>query len=262
MSHPQWVDSLQGKGKQLLHNWIERLSPTLIRFGWAVFHALYGGDRRLWVTGITYMGNGNKRGKHMNMHVDEKSLNDDIFALKDAWRWIIILNHASWIFADYLPTFWFLGDDLLREATIYTAGFNLPMNEQEFPDYDFRRVNPKSIKDKKTFLTGLWERILEIEWWGWYLFIVPAWPGKDEGNKPFLAAFNHIVSQISSDTPILALRTTFDSDVTYGKILLARSWLATIDTTLESKITKASEWKWVPKQLRREYYNSLFKKSP
>lgn len=256
------TSQLQEQGKRYLEAWIERVRPTLIRVWWAVFHAMYGWDKRLGVTWVTYMGNGEKRWKHVHMNVDEVALRRDILALKDAWKWIIILNHASWIFADYLPAFWYLGDDILSETTLYTAGFNLPMNQSEFPEYDFREANPTTIKKKKQLLYELWARILEIEWQGWYLFIVPAWIGKDDGNKPFLPAFNHILWNISPDTPVLSFRTSYDSPVSYGKILLARRWLAEFQTTLESRMSRALDWQSVDKDKRREYYNSLFKKSP
>ncbi len=244
-----------------------RLSPNILdlvtRVAWSCFHRLYGSCPKLGRTGVLYMKNGKKRSELRGVELPNRDeLQAYIEALKAEWKWVIILNHASWIFADYLPIFWYIGDDILSETTIYTAGFNLAMNQAEFPDYDFRSVDPTTHRKKKQFLTELWARCIEIEReWG-YIFIVPAWPGRDDGNKPFLAAFNHIVSGISPNTPVLALHISHDTNVSYSKILLARFWVSNFKTSIASELNTASEWQNSPKKHRRDFYNGLFQKIP
>lgn len=237
------------------------IRPVLIQVWWAVFHTLLGGDPKLWITGVRYMRKKQRRWENVRVEKrDPEKLAQHIAALKEHGKWIIIMNHHSGNFADYLPVFGFLGDDILEETTFFTGGYNLPMNTKEFPQYQFQRWDPLGWVEAKDFLKKIWWITVEKERDGGYIFLIPAWAGRDDGTKPFGAAFHHIIRDLSWDTPILAFHVEHDQEVGYGKILLSRLGLGSYTSRIQSALSTVSDWRSIPKEHRREYYNSLFKK--
>lgn len=224
-----------------------------IRIWWRAFHLLYGGNKSLAETGKSYRSGWRNQGESGGIEiVDRDQLTSQIDALRKSWKWVIIFNHDSGIFADYLPHFWLLWDDILKNAVIYTADFNLPMNTAEFPGYDFRVANPQNLEGRKRLLEEL-KNIGDK-----YVIILPAWPGKDPGNKPFQALFSHILKATHPDARVLAFHTKHSIPIWYEDLVMRRLWGGKFLTTIQSSLTSVSQWpkKWWVEQ--RSFYNGLF----
>lgn len=252
------------------HPWVR---SKIIEVWGAVFAVLYGSTKKLWVTGVRYMKNGAKRWPIRDVSViDESWLQAQIHKLKEAGRGVIILNHHCSKFPDYLPAFWYLGDDILRQTLFFTGPYNLEMNRKQFPWYQFEPAVEGGRNEMHGLLEVLKMKLKAIhQEWG-YIFLIPAWPWEDYGNnKPFQALFGQILRWLSHESapegsapeiPIMAFHIEHSEPISYGKILLKRFGLFRYNTTLEWKLTRLSEWPdrgWVK---QRAFYNQLFKKSP
>ena len=198
--------------------------------------------------------------------------NNAINALKEKWKWIIIANHESWVFSDYLPLFSLLTEEILKNCIFYTASHNLAMNKREFPDYEFRPA-----KAAKLSIKNLENDIRKIEKDWWYIFLIPAWENTDD-DAPFLWIFKKIIENSTDELPILASRVSHKHSMGYMQI-----WQAILQniihslqdkmskneetkqtnqknlwtTTISAQLTSSEEWKKLDWTWMRSFYNKV-----
>lgn len=238
----------------------QQLRSLAIQVGGAVFHILLWNQASLETTWRLYMGEKWKDGSYPDISFNPMKLSTDIWILEERWRWIIIMNHDSWIFPDYLPIFGLVSDDILTKTTFYTWPYNLAMNRARFPWYHFEStVENDNFKDKKTLLEKVKTTTANLSAeWG-YIFLMPAGAGKDDGGKPFQAIFSHIIKGLNGDTPVLAIHVEHKGEVSYGSVLRKHFRQRSFKTNIASEMTYVKDWPQTSWPEQRRYYNQLFK---
>ena len=156
------------------------------------------------------MKNGSKSGKYNGIITrEEESLIADIEELKKQGRWIIIGNHHSSKFPDYLPMFWYLWDDILEKTLFFTGPYNLEMNRREFPGYEFVAAVESGREEMHELMETVKLKLKKMkDQWG-YIFLLPAGPWEDSGNKPFQALFGQILRWLCSGEDTQMVREIF-----------------------------------------------------
>lgn len=133
------------------------------------------------------------------------------------------MNHHSGIFADYLPVFKILGEEILQKCIFYTHWANLKMNQELYPMYQFRCADgTTNYADNKELVRQLKADIAQITTDGGYLFLMPAGAGADNGQKPFRALFPHMVRALPDTIPVLSLQVDHAGPVSYRDMLPRR----------------------------------------
>lgn len=239
--------------KKLSHN----IRSTVISISWKVFHIILSWwDKSLEKTSKLYVEKTNT-----NISIDNCS-NKAIENLKRLWKWIIISNHKSGNFSDYLPLFATLGDDILKKSIFYTGAYNLAMNKREFPEYEFRAATLKNRKDIIRLMKQIKNDIEKINDIWWYIFIIPSWEGTSDDTE-FKAIFQKMIKWSDDNMPVLANYVKHNYSRWYKQI--AESiirWInsnITISSQLQSvKNWKDSNWKAMKWYKMREKYNKDF----
>lgn len=256
-------------------NFVQRhpaIWSKIIEVWWRVFALVYGSEKKLGKLGVRYMRNGQKRWPIQGIVIsDQIRLQEDIKRLKQAWKWVIIWNHHSSKFPDYLPVFWCVWDDILQKTLFFTGPYNLEMNRKLFPDYQFEPAVERGKNEMHKLNLVLKGKLQEMkDKWG-YIFLLPAWPGVDSGDKPFQALFGQILRGLAweggidwssgSETPVMTFHVEHSEPLSYGKIVLKRLGYADYRSSVQGVLTQAADWpeRWWAEQ--RVFYNRLFKKS-
>ena len=191
-------------------------------------------------------------------YINHKSRNElDEFKWNE--KWLIISSHKSGNFADYLPIFAKLWDDILKKTIFYTWKYNLEMNRREFPDYNFQPATSGNITDSKKILENLEINIKKIENEWWYIFIMPSWANIDN-NWEFKGIFKRIMNWLWDEFPILANNIEHNWNWTYPEIWKSLIWLwdSNKKTKIDFKNATSSDFKDKNGEEMREFYNLLF----
>lgn len=229
------------------------LRSAVISAAGKVFHILLsGGNKSLELTAKWYL----RKTKNFPS-LDDTSL-EAIQSLKSAWQGIIISNHQSGVFSDYLPLFAALWDDILQKSIFYTGAYNLAMNQREFPDYQFRAATLKNREDVIRLKSDIQNDIATINYQWWYIFIIPSWDNTAPDAK-FLAVFQRMLEQSNDDLPVLSNQVTHSATWSYSEIakaLLGGEWFKTsihanISTVADRKDGEGKIGNW--KELRQIY---------
>ena len=87
--------------------------------------------------------------------------------LKTICYGIIMSNHESWTFSDYLPLLAALWDGILKKTIFYTGSYNLSMNRKESPEYEFRSAALRTKNDVAILADQVTKDIKKMteEWW-------------------------------------------------------------------------------------------------
>lgn len=181
------------------------------------------------------------------------------------WKWIIISNHQSGNFSDYLPLFSIFWDKVLKNGPCYTGIYNFNMNKREFPEYTFRPATMRTIQDGKDIINYIDNdtKYLKNTWW--FLFELPSWAETSE-EAEFQGIFRRIITKSDEKLPILVNKISYKEPMGYKDVLLSllgkKKPIVTIKTKLELvKDWKDISWKAMSWKEMRERYNNLFKQS-
>ncbi len=226
----------------------EKLRSNIISIAWKLFHNLFGNKPSLEETAKKYF---KKTGTKLTLSSQSK---DKIDELKKQGKGIIISNHPSGVFSDYLPVFASLGDEILKKSIFYTGSWNLKMNQTEFPDYTFRAANNLG----RIGLTQLQEDIKKVNEEGGFLFIIPSWADTSE-NRTFKGIFKRIITNSENNLPVLSCKVRHNWKKWYlqlaKSLFTKKGGISTVDT--ENKAIK--DWKdedgkpLSPKEMRAIY---------
>lgn len=232
------------------------LRSSIISVAWKAFHILLSwSDESLEKTSKWYLNKTNT-----SVDIDIESITS-ILDFKNLWKWIIISNHVSWVFSDYLPLFSILWDEILKKCIFYTWAYNLSMNKREFPEYEFRAATLKTRNDVFGLEKYLNEDIQKVnnEWW--YIFIIPSWNSTSNWTD-FKAIFQRLIKWSSDNLPILVNHVEHDWDIWYKeiatKLFTGLDW---VTTRINSQISYAWEWKNLKWKEMREKYNLMKNKN-
>lgn len=221
----------------------ESIRSGIISVAWKLFHILFGNDRSLEKTGEQYL---KKTGTQLILDEHSKW---DIEALKNFGKGIIIANHPSGVFSDYLPLLSALGDDILKKTIFYTGRRNLKMNQKEFPNYDFRAATNLG----KNGLEILKKDIEKVNSTWWFLFIIPS--GADTSQEaPFQGIFKRIIAYSEEKLPVLTCKVEHDSPKGYPQI--AKAYLSKSGgiSKVKTSMTKVKDWENKNKKEMGEFY--------
>lgn len=230
----------------------ERLRSNIISIAWKLFHNLFGNKPSLEETAKKYS---KKTGTKFILSDQSK---DKIDKFKRYGKGIIISNHPSGVFSDYLPVFASLGDEILKKSIFYTGSWNLKMNQTEFPDCTFRSANNLW----KTGLIQLQEDIKKVNEKGGFLFIIPSWADTSE-NRTFKGIFKRIITNSENNLPVLSCKVKHNWKKGYlqlaKSLFTKKGGISTVN--IEDKTIK--DWKdkegkpLSPKEMRAVYEGSL-----
>jgi len=235
------------------------LRSSIISVVWRVLHILLKMNNNLSTTSSNYLELAKIWGG-----IDQKSM-QNIEEFSQEEKGIIISNHESWVFSDYLPLFAKLWEEIMKKSIFYTWAYNLSMNKREFPDYQFRSATLTKREDVIILKQQIVEDINNIKKNGGFIFIMPSWASTDS-NAEFQSIFRRMVELIDGDTKILVNQVHHNSDLWYWwmiKSILTNSMRIQVEelkTTIKSEISSSEEWKWLNGQEMRNRYNSMFKK--
>lgn len=235
----------------------EEARSLLISTLWKTLHILFS----WWNKNLKDTSEGYLNKTWTKVEIDDESKN----AINEFWKlgkWIIISEHKSWVFSDYLPLFSELPDDILKKSIFYTWSYNLSMNKREFPGYEFRPATLKNKKDKHeidNLKKQIEEDIKKVKEKWWYIFIIPSWANTNK-NAEFQAIFQRFIKLSDNDLPILENHITHSSSKWYKEIwksIITKNWWI---TKISSTLWKASDWideNWKVMNWRqmREKYN-------
>ncbi|HMY81008.1 MAG TPA: hypothetical protein PK048_04170 [Candidatus Absconditabacterales bacterium] len=156
---------------------------------------------------------------------------------------IIISNHKSGVFSDYLPLFATLGDDILKKCIFYTGSYNRAMNQREFPDYVFRPATLRTRKDVIDLKDQLKNDIDYVNNNGGYIFIIP--PGANiSEDAEFQALFQRIIKGSEDNLSLLVNYIEHDSIRGYKQIAQSIIGSSTPSKTIiTSKLQSVKDWK-------------------
>lgn len=213
------------------------LRSAVISIAWKVFHVLFSWwDKSLEKTSKGYM-----KKTHTTINVDDNSTRT-IEELKESWKGIIISNHKSGVFSDYLPLFATLWDDVLNKSIFYTGSYNLTMNQREFPEYEFRPATLRTREDVIKLKDQIKNDVEKINSNWWYIFIIPSWANTSE-DAEFQAIFQRMIKQAADDLPVLVSHIEHDSSRWYKQIAESMMKWVKSETTITSKLQSAKDWK-------------------
>ena len=186
-----------------------KIRQEIITVVWKIFHVLYDWNNDLATTSENFCEKWNYK-----VHFSDKTKNS-IESFKNEKSGVIISNHQNMNFADYLPLFTWLWEEILSKCIFYSGEWNIPMNEKLFPNNEFRAATFRNISDWKKLVIQLDEDIKKIEnEWG-YIFVIPTWASLE---SKFQAIFDRIV-KTSNSLPILSSQVQSWESISYGDIL-------------------------------------------
>lgn len=204
------------------------------------------------------------------------------------WKWLIISNHSSITFADYLPLFARLWDEVLKKCVFFNWYKVIKANSKEFKDYvlratnsvksynkspewkqDINSINPNFSWTKKILETIDLDisRITSNEWW--YVFLIPMWEW-DEWNFKWI--FKRFIKWLPSDFPVLVANTYHENPRSYWEIM-KNYFLSKVNTiiwdtdylnktTITARNATAWEFKWLDwEEQKQKYYEILWVKN-
>lgn len=230
---------------------------SVISVLWRWLHLVFWQLWNLYKTSNSFLSMTNT-----TVEIDDSS-KVEIEKLRKDGKGIIISNHSSWIFTDYLPLFAQLWEEVLNKCIFYTWDYNLEMNKREFPNLSFRSAtipnwaNIEYVKSMKEQLEKDVESIIK-EWW--YIFMIASWANNDE-NAKFLSLFTRVIKLLektNENVQVLANKVTHSWNFWYKQVLSSLLKRERQSVSLKSKLTNVSDWtgkNWVES---RDYYNSLF----
>lgn len=228
------------------------IKTKVITIGWKILHILLANwEQKLEAVSNTYLE------KTWTKLVIDKQAEEEIEKLREYEKWIIILNHSSSIFSDYLPLFAILKEPILKKILIYTWSYNLEMNKKEFLNYEFRSWTIKERRDIIELKKQIKEDVENIENNGWYIFIIPSWSNINI-DADFWGIFLKMIKWINPETPVLVNHVEHEWDKQYlqiAKNLITKKWW---ESRIKTKLTFARDWKWKTWKESRRFYNSIF----
>lgn len=198
---------------------------------------------------------------HTAIHLDARS-DQAIQDLKNLWKGIIIWNHQSGVFSDYLPLFAMLWDEILKKTIFYTGAYSVAMNQREFPAYTFRPATLRTRKDVLQLKTHIEDDMQKIDNTGWYIFIIPSWSNTSE-DAEFQAVFQRMITHASDRLPILVSYVTHNTMRWYAQIVESVIRGTTSEAQIVAKLQVAKDWKdhngkaikW--DEMRKKYHTDM-----
>lgn len=233
---------------------------AMISTTWAILHILFS----WWDPSLDWTANKYLMSTWIKTIIDEESRNN-ISKFHELWKWIIISEHKSFNFSDYLPIFAELWDKILEKCVFYTWDWNLAMNQREFSNYQFRSATLKenSTKEDKDNLKKQVQKDIEKvkrEWW--YIFIIPSWDDSKELSN-FKSLFREMIKNSDDDLSVLVNHIQHKTqdweniNVWYKDIWKSMLTKKLWEFEISSQMTKASQWKDKKWNESREFYESI-----
>lgn len=225
------------------------MADQIVLLGGKVIHNLIFPGETLSDTAKTYI---QRTGTEIDISRDSQ---ESIETFKEQWKWIIIMNHEAGTFWDYMPLFFLLWEDILRNSVFYTGKNILKMAKKEFPGYKFITSWYNTISEAKDLIQTQRELMTSIqEKWG-YIFIIPA--GLDAREEaPFQALFKRLVESWDMNLPLLISHG--QGGMNYSEMMknIGSSWPNRFH--LQAEMTSLWGWKWQNGSEMKKYYNSFF----
>lgn len=203
--------------------------------------------------------------------------------------WLIIWNHSSVTFSDYLVYFEDLWDETISKTAFYNWYKVIDWNRNEFPNIVLRNTN--SVTSYKN--NPDWKLDLDkpIWWFSWtkeiykqviddaemlnneenFVFLLPMWYWDDWN---FLWIFKKIIKNLNDDVKILLVNTEHSKQIWWID-MLKTSFLSRIEeiiwhetenkfckTTITARIATAWDFKWLNwGEQKQKYYEILWIKN-
>ncbi len=220
-----------------------KVRSTMINIFWKVFHEIIS----KWNSSLEETSKAYLERNNINLKIKWEN---ELEKFKKGDRWLIIATHSSWNFADYLPIFAELWDEILKKSVFYTGAYNKKMNEVEFPDYTFRAATLEKKEDVKKLIKNIENDIEKVSREWWYIFIIPAWESTEQ-KAEFKSIFKRFVDKLDDNISVLTSRVIHEWNPNYINILRWK-WF---ETELVFKNMKVSNFKWRNWKEMREVYN-------
>ena len=240
------------------------IRKTIINTWWKILHSLIWWWKSLEETAKQYI-----KKLWIEIKIDDDSKNN-LNEFKNSDKWLIISNHESWVFSDYLPIFAELWDEILKKSIFYTWAYNLEMNKKEFPDYNFRAATLTKREDVRELKENIKNDIAKIKEEWWYIFLIPSWENTEYWWE-FKGIFQKMIKSLDHDFPILASKIEHQNwKWSYSEIwkyilknfsnkIANIIWESDKLDTLSFKLVKSWLFKWENWDTMKRLYLELFK---